>query len=210
MKNMLLTLALLAGAGAAQAQVSKFGFAMGVGLVPMRSTIVEQADPNSYSGVQPGYVLNTHDANLLLLNLNLSFDAPLWQFAGGSQSLGVSLNAGAGLLATTRQDVDGFNQQPVLDFPEYVTYRYGAKASKHAKQSFGVGVGAGYRFCRFFLPFNSPSVMLEGVWSTSDSDWYLRLSSDLRARRFYTYYSSEGPVESLRIQEFNVLIGKSF
>ena len=210
MKNLLLALALLASVGAAQAQVSKFGFAMGVGLVPMRSTIAEQANPNGYSGIQPGYVLNTYDANLLLLNLNLSFDAPLWQFAGGSQSLGVSLNAGAGLLATTRQDVDGFNQQPVIDLPEYVTYRYGAKASKHAKQTFGVGVGAGYRFSRFFLPFNSPSVMLEGVWSTSDSDWYLRLSGDLRARRFYTYYSSEGPVESLRIQEFNVLIGKSF
>jgi hypothetical protein len=48
------------------------------------------------------------------------------------------------------------------------------------------------------------------VYSASDADWYLRLSGDLRARRFYSYYSSEGPVEALRFQEFNILIGKSF
>jgi len=210
MKKIVFALALLAGAGAARAQVSKFGFAMGVGVVPMHSAAPDQANPYGFSGIQPGYVIKTYDASLLLLNLNLSFDAPLWQFAAGSQSLGVSLNAGAGLLATTRQDLDGFNKQPVLDFPEYVTYRYGARASKHAKQSFGVGAGVGYRFCKFFLPFNSPSAMLEGVYAANDGDWYLRLSGDLRARRFYSEYSSEGLVEALRIQEFNILIGKSF
>ena len=210
MKKLLLALALLASNGAARAQVSKFSFAMGVGVVPMHSAAPDQANPYNYSGIQPGYVLKTYDASLLLLNLNLCFDAPLWQFATGSQSLGVSLNAGAGLLATTRQDLDGFNKQPIFDFPEYVTYRYGAKASKHAKQSFGVGAGVGYRICKFFLPFNSPNAMLEGVYSTSDTDWYLRLSGDLRAQRFYSEYSSEGLVEALRIQEFNILLGWSF
>jgi hypothetical protein len=168
-----------------------------------------QANPNNYSGITPGYVLESINANLFLLNLNLGFDAPLLQMSGGEQSFGVSLNAAAGLLGTTRQDVDGFNRSVVLDFPQYVTYRYGAKASKHSKKDFGVGAGVGYRFCRFFLPFNSPSAMLEGVYA-GDSDWFLRLSADLRPTRFYNYYSSEGLVEVMRIREFNLTLGKSF
>lgn len=200
----------LAGLRPAQAQVSKFHGDLGVGLLPLRSTGPVQANPSGYQGTPASYVLETVNADLFLLNGNLGFDAPLYQLKGGEQSLGVSLNAGAGLLGTTRQDVDGFNAQFVLDFPEYVTYRYGAKSSKHSKKDFGVGVGLGYRFCKFFLPFNAPSAMLEGVYSTSDHDWFLRLSADLRPRRFYNDYSSQGLVEVIRIREFNATIGKSF
>ena len=213
MKSSILPLALLAALALtrpARAQVSKFHGDVGVGLVPLRSSGPDQANPDNYYGIVPGYVLKTTNADLLLLNLNLGFDAPLYQFAGGAQSLGVSLNATAGLLGTMRDDVDGFNKQVVLDFPEYATYRYGAKASKHAKQNFGVGVGLGYRFCRFFLPFSAPSAMLEGVYATADSDWFIRVSGDLRAQRFYNDYSSEGLVEVLRLREFNVQVGRSF
>jgi hypothetical protein len=213
MNKYFFALALVAGAALArpaQAQVSKFSGALGVGLVPLRATGPAQANPDGYYGTPSGYVLETTTANLFLLNGSLGFDAPLYQMSGGEQSFGVSLNAQAGLLGTTRQDVDGFNRQVVLDFPEYLTYRFGAKASKHSQKDFGVGVGMGYRFSRFFLPFNAPSAMLEGVYSTSDTDWFIRLSADLRARRFYTEYSSEGLVEAIRLREFNVLIGKSF
>ena len=213
MNHYFFPLALVAGLAVvrpAQAQVSKFHGDLGVGLVPLRATAPVQANPNGYQGTPQAYVLQTTNANLLLLNGNLGFDAPLYQLKGGEQSLGISLNAGAGLLATTRQDVDGFNAQFVLDFPEYVTYRYGAKASKHSKKDFGVGVGLGYRFSKFFLPFSSPSAMIEGVYATNDHDWFLRLSADLRPRRLYNDYSSEGLVEALRIREFNATIGKSF
>ena len=213
MNKHLLSLALVAGCALvrpAQAQVSKFHGDLGVGLVPLRSKAPVQANPSGYQGTPAGYVLETVDANFFLLNANLGFDAPLYQLPGGEQSLGVSLNAGAGLLGTTRQDVDGFNAQFVLDFPEYVTYRYGAKSGKHSKKDFGLGVGLGYRFCKFFLPFNAPSAMLEGVYATADTDWFLRLSADLRPRRFYNDYSSEGLVEAIRIREFNVTVGKSF
>lgn len=206
-------LALVAGgalARPAQAQVSKFHGDLGVGLVPLRARGPVQANPVGYQGTPQGYVLETVDADFFLLNGNLGFDLPVYQLPGGEQSLGVSLNAGVGLLGTTRQDVDGFNKQVILDFPEYVTYRYGAKSGKHSQKDFGVGVGLGYRFCKFFLPFNAPSAMLEGVYSTSDTDWFLRLSADLRPMRFYNDYSSEGLVEAIRIREFNVTVGKSF
>ncbi|MBF9239409.1 hypothetical protein I2I05_18595 [Hymenobacter sp. BT683] len=212
MKTYFPLLALVAGGALAcpvQAQVSKFHGSWGAGVVSLRSRGPMQANPNNYAGITPGYVLKSTHANLVLLNGNLGFDAPLLQMSGGEQSFGLSLNATAGLLGTTRQDIDGFNRSFILDFPEYVTYRYGAKASKHSQKTFGVGVGLGYRFCKFFLPFNSPSAMLEGVYA-ADSDWFLRLTGDLRPTRFYNYYSSEGPVEVLRIREFNMTLGKSF
>lgn len=212
MKKYLLLLALLAGAQAGRAQVSKFNIGLGAGLVPLRSTGPDQARPDqyTYTGHESGYILKTVDADFLLISANLGFDAPLWQFKDGEQALGVSLNAALAGLKSGRDDVDGLNGSVFGDFPEYVTYRYGAKASKHAKSTFGVGVGAGYRFCWFALPFSAPSAMLEGVYSSSTQDWFLRLSADLRARRFYDYYSSEGYVEVLRLQEFQLLLGYSF
>jgi hypothetical protein len=213
MNKYLCALALVAGgalARPAQAQVSKFSGALGVGLVPVRATGPVQTNPNNYSNLPVGYGLKTIAASVFLLNGSLGFDAPLYQLSGGEQSFGVSLNAQAGILGTTNEDVDGFNKQVVLDFPEYVTYRYGAKASKHSQKDFGLGVGVGYRFSKFFLPFNAPSAMLEGVYSNADNDWFIRFSTDLRARHFYNDYSSEGLVEVLSIREFNVLIGRSF
>ena len=213
MSKFLLALALGAGCALARpagAQVSKVTYAAGVGLMPVRGTAPDQANPYNYAGTTPGYVLKTVDADLLLLNVGLGFDAPLYQMSGGEQSLGVSLNVVGGLLYTAREDLDGFNGQTVLDFPEYVTYRYGAKASKHSKKDFGLGVGLGYRFSRFFLPFNAPSAMLEGVYASADHDYFLRLSADLRPRRFYSDFSSEGLVEVLRLRAFNVQVGRSF
>jgi hypothetical protein len=213
MKKYILLLALVAGLGGgrrAQAQVSKFNIGLGLGLVPLRSTAPDQANPDGYYGTEPGYVLKTLNADLLLISANLGFDAPLWQFKGGEQALGVSLNAALGAFKSAREELDGFNGSVLGDFPEYLTYRYGAKASKHAKSSFGVGAGLGYRFCTFTLPFSSPSAMLEGAYSSSDRDWFLRLSADLRPTRFYDNFSSEGLVEVLRIQQFNLLLGRTF
>lgn len=213
MKNYVLSLAVVAGCALvrpAQAQVSKFHGDLGVGLLPLHSTAPDQANPYNYSGITPGYVLKSLDANLILINGNIGFDQPLFKFGGNDQSLGVALNVGGGIVATSREDLDGFNKQLLLDLPEYVTYRYGAKANKHSQKDFGVGVGLGYRFSKFFLPFSAPSAMLEGVYATSDADWFIRLTADLRPMRFYDDYSSEGLVEVLRIREFNVTVGKSF
>ena len=213
MKEYFFALVLLVGSTMvrpAQAQVSKFNLAAGVGLVPMRATGPVQANPYGYSGIQPGYVLQTTDANFWLVTASVGFDAPLWQFQGGEQALGVSLNAALGALKSSRTDVDGLNGGVVIDFPQYLTYRYGAKASKHSKKDFGVGVGVGYRFCKFALPFSAPSAMLEGVYSSTGADWFIRLSTDLRTRRFYNDYSSEGLVEVLSIREIQLQVGRSF
>lgn len=69
------------------------------------------------------------------------------------------------------------------DFPAYLTCRYGAKASKHARHGLGVRVGVGYRFCRFAPSFNVPSVVLEDVHSGQ--------SAGLRPQRSYGDYSNK-------------------
>ena len=214
MNKYFLPLALVAGlAGGVQparAQVSKFNLAFGLGVVPMRATAPVQANPNGYAGTPAGYVLQTSDTDFLLVSASAGFDAPLWQFRGGEQALGVSLNAAVSVLKSGRTDVDGLNNTALGDFPQYLTYRIGAKASKHSKKDFGMGVGLGYRFCKYSLPFSAPSAMLEGVYSTTSTDWFIRLSADLRPTRFYNDYSSEGLVEVLRIREIQLQIGKSF
>jgi len=210
MNKYLLALGLLAGVPAAQAQVSKFSWALGCGAVPLHARGPVQTNPNGYSGIEVGYAVQTTDVLYLLPNINLGFDAPLWQFAGGEQSLGVSLNASLALLSGGPQDADGLNGARLIDFPEYVTYRYGARASKHAKHDLGLGLGLGYRYGNFALPFRSPSAMLEGVYAMAKKDLFLRLSADLQPTRFYNYYSSEGVVEVLRIRELNLQLGCSF
>ena len=193
----------------ARAQVSKFHCSGGVGLVALRSTgltLVEDIGSTTYGT----YELTSVDTNVLIYSAAAGFDAPLLQFNKGEQALGVSLNASFGYLASPLEQVGGFNGRYILDLPQYLTYRYGAKASKHAKHSFGVGVGGGYRFSNFFLPFNSPSALVEGVYSNQRTDYFLRLTADLRATRFYNYYSSEGLIEVLRIRELGLQVGLSF
>ena len=210
MQKYLLALGLLAAAQAAQAQVSKFSWALGCGTVPLHARGPVQTNPNGYSGLEVGYAVQNTDVLYLLPSINLGFDAPLWQFAGGEHSLGVSLNASLGVLTGGPQDADGLNGARLIDFPEYVTYRYGARASKHAKHDLGLGLGLGYRYGNFALPFRSPSAMLEGVYAMAKKDLFLRLSADLQPTRFYNYYSSEGVVEVLRIRELNLQLGCSF
>jgi len=198
---------LLAASLGARAQVSKFHFHTGIGAV-----FIKSAGPfltQTYGSTNYGtYELRTTDAHALPFNAGLGFDAPLLQFGQGEHALGVSLNAQAGLLVSPA--AEGFSGRVLYDFPEYLTYRYGAKASKHAKHPFGVGVGGGYRFSHFFLPFRAPSALLEGVYSSDDTDWFLRLTADLQPTRFYNYASSQGAVEVLRIREVNIQIGRSF
>ncbi|GGF22041.1 hypothetical protein [Hymenobacter cavernae] len=158
--------------------------------------------------VNETYRLKTVNAKAIHLALSLGFDTPILKFSP-EHSVGISLNASAGILGAPEK-IDGFNTRLLLDFPEYVTWRYGAKATKKSKKSFGVGAGLGYRASYFFIPFRSPSAMLEGVYSSDKADWFLRLSGDLRPTRFYNVYSSEGSVEVLSLQELHVTMGKTF
>jgi len=213
MKKTLLLVSLLSLAvltvGGARAQ-SRFSSSAGLGLVPTRANGPGEGNPVGYAGIAPGYVLETSAVNYLLVQASLGFDAPLLRWGRGEQSLGVSLNAAFGVLAAPPSEAADSNGAPLLDLPQYVTYRYGARASRDSEKAWGVGVGAGYRFSRFALPFNSPSVMLEGVYGGKSNDYFLRLSADLVPQRFYNRYSSEGLVEVLRYQELNLQLGRSF
>lgn len=211
MYKFLLGTCLLAGATlSTQAQVSKFSGCYGTGVVLVKGSAPEVEEPTFISSgpMNELYVLKKVNSAAIHLSVSLGFDAPLYKF-NPEHSVGVSLNASAGILGAPEQ-IDGFNKSLLLDFPEYLTWRYGAKATKKSQKSFGVGAGIGYRASYFFLPFHSPNAMLEGVYSSSKADWFLRLTGDLQPTRFYNLYSSEGPVEVLSLQELHVVAGCSF
>lgn len=196
----------------AQAQVSRVHFSLGTGALLLRSTVVEAGypDPNSISGTDATavYRLRTVDANLPLLQMGGGVEITALKFSS-DQALGLSLNARAALVKAP-EEADGFNARLLLDFPQYVTWRYGARATRKSKKTLGVAVGAGYRWARFFLPFNSPSVMLEGVYANNRYDWFLRLSADTRKMEFYNEYSSEGLVPVMSLRQVSMAIGRSF
>lgn len=206
----LLLLAALPYAG--RAQVSRAHFSGGFGALLLRSTAVEAGypDPNSIPGndVTAVYRLRTVDANLLLAQAGGGLEVVALKFSP-DQALGLSLNARFGLVGAP-EDAAGFNAKPLLDFPQYLTWRYGARATRKSQKTLGVAVGAGYRWARFFLPFNSPSVMLEGVYANKHYDWFLRLSADTRKMQFYNEYSSEGLVAVMSLQQVSIAVGHSF
>ncbi|PJJ60757.1 hypothetical protein [Hymenobacter chitinivorans] len=193
----------------AHAQVSHFSMNFGLGTLPVKAHYVELLEQPTVTQDQGEYVLRDVRARALLISLGLAFDAPLWKISE-DQSLGLSLNISGGLVGAP-QEIEGFNRSTMLDFPEYATWRYGCKATRDSDKSWGIGLGAGYRYARYAIPFSSPSVMVEGVHSYGKSDIYLRLSSDLVPNRLYSDYSSEGLVESLSIQQqLHVILGMSF
>jgi hypothetical protein len=210
----LLSLLLLSGLplAAAQAQFSHFHGTLGLGTVMLRSTAPEAGypDPNiiTYGDNTSVYRLKTVDKNLVHMLGNVGVELPIIKLSN-EQAFGVSLNARAGLLGAP-EEADGFNARLLLDFPQYVTWRYGAWTTKRSEKTFGVALGAGYRWAKFFIPFNAPSVMIEGVYDTSGGIWSLRLSGDVKKMQFYNYYSSEGYVPVMSLRQLNLTLGKAF
>ncbi|MBC6698570.1 hypothetical protein [Hymenobacter sp. BT190] len=201
--------ACLGAVGAACAQTSNFSMYVGAGTVPVRASYVELLEQPTATQARGEYALTTVRSRAVLASLGLAFDAPLWKISA-DQAVGLSLNVAGGLLGAPRE-IYGFNGSALLDFPEYVTWRYGCKATHESDSAWGVGVGAGYRYALYSLPFRSPSLMLEGAHTFGRSNMYLRLSADVLPSRLYADYSSEGPVEAIAIrQQLTAVMGLSF
>ena len=190
-------------AAPAQAQVSRFTGSLVYALVPISSSVLVPANGPGGSGPLER---QTRDDRSFLYTASLGYDAPLVAL-GAEQSLGVSLNAGLGLLVPPAALTEVLANPLVLDLPQYAVYRYGAKSGKHSQKDFGLGLGLGYRFCRYTVPFSAPSALLEGVFSTARTDWFVRLSADLRASE-----SAVGTAgtETVMLRQFAVAFGKSF
>ncbi|GAB2940466.1 hypothetical protein GCM10027048_01000 [Hymenobacter coalescens] len=184
-----MTAALLAvGPLAAHAQVSKFSYTFGVGAKLFRAA-------PSLSTTQP----SPGRQNIPLFSLGLSFDAPLRSF-GPERALGLVVNPQGGIF--TDQSVQNGQEGFTADVPLYLTWRYGAKATKKSAKTCGVGLGGGLRSGFVFWGaadhpmqqfYASPSLMLEGVYSTARRDYYLRLSGDVVKHRFsdFRYVDSD-------------------
>lgn len=206
---LLLLAAGLGLAGTARAQTSNFSMYLGAGTVPVRASYAELLEQPTATQARGEYALTTVRSRAVLATLGLAYDAPLWKISA-DQAVGLSLNVAGGMLGAP-QEIYGFNGSAVLDFQEYVTWRYGCKATRESDRAWGVGVGAGYRYALYSLPFRSPSVLLEGARTFGRSNLYLRLTADLLPSRLYADYSSEGPVEALSIrQQLTAVMGLSF
>ena len=189
-------------AAPAQAQVSRFTGTAAYALVPTSSSLPVPANGSGGSG--PAVPQSLSGSGFLCL-AGFGFDAPLVAL-GAEQSLGVSLNAALGLMlvpATLRTTLEN---PLLLDLPQYAVYRYGAKSGKHSQHDYGLGLGLGYRFCLYTTPFESPSLMVEGVRATAYTDWFVRLSADLRASE-----SAVGTAggETVKLRQFALTFGRS-
>lgn len=205
MPRALLLTALLAAAAplAARAQVSKISYTLGFGQQRFRSTAPEGQ-------------FSTRSANIPHYVLGISYDQPVWGFAR-EQALGLVVAAQAGIFVIDQDNSpeSGFT----LDMPVYATYRYGAKSTKKSDKSFGVGLGGGARPGYMFWgmadapitrAYAVPSAMLEGVYSATRADFYLRLTYDLGQVKYYNYYTSEGRVPAASYQSMLLQFGLTF
>lgn len=187
----------------AQAQVSRFTGTVAYALVPTssRAPLVPAGGPG---GSGPA-VFETLSGSGFLCLAGFGYDAPLVAL-GAEQSLGVSLNAALGLMLVPTTLRNTLENPLLLDLPQYAVYRLGAKSGKKSQQDYGLGLGLGYRFCLYTTPFESPSVMVEGVRATAYTDWFVRLSADLR-----TSESAVGTAgaETVKLRQFALTFGRS-
>ena len=104
------------------------------------------------------------------------------------------------------QKLLGINGALIIDFPEYLTFRYGLRATKDSREDVGYVLGLGYNYAFTALPYQSPAFM-GGIEVGKIS---LRLSCNLLKYTYYYYYTSEGDKPAATIRAFGLELGYSF
>ena len=117
----------------------------------------------------------------LSIGLQCGADQPVVRFSD-HQALGVSVSAGIDVAASFRFDEKSLPSRLLFSVPGFVTWRYGAGATRQASQRHGVGAGIGYRFGYVLMPrYYCPVAMLEYDYDQIDSQFFLRFITDLRS-----------------------------
>ncbi len=101
-------------------------------------------------------------------------------------SVGGSFNIGIGYLFTPK--LEGLDGSFIIDFPEYITIRYGKNASDDASKKIGFAYGVGYDYTFNRLPYRGISMMAEICFNKLS----IRLNSNIMKYTYYSYFTSEG------------------
>ncbi len=150
-----------------------------------------------------GYTPNFEKANANTSGVNLNgvfgYHPSIYKF-NDDLSLGVSLNIGIGYLFAPK--LEGLNGSLIIDFPEYVTFRYGKHASKDSDKKIGLAIGVGYDYTQTRLPYQGVSMMGE----VSFEKISVRLNSNLQKYTYYSYFTSEGAKPAYSVLPFGIQI----
>jgi len=116
--------------------------------------------------------------------------------------VGIGANLGIGYFISTR--FDGLNNAFSIDIPQYLIIRYGKNVVKDSDENFGIGIGIGYNYQIIPLPLGAPNLRLEIL---TDLGLYIRLNADLAKKTLWSFYTSEGLVPGLALQQVGLQVG---
>jgi hypothetical protein len=177
----------------------KGGFSLN--LLPFTGTT--PLDTNSIDGGvsnKPFFVSEKKEYLIYALGLQLygEYLIPLKTDLAFGLSGGVSLNAWS-------SKNDFLNGILTYDFPAHVIIRYGYMSSKKSKKDVGFGLGIGYHYHIHFIPYGTLNIIGEVVYD----EYFIRFNFDPFALKLYTFYSSEGLVQTGSLRQFGVTVGKN-
>ncbi len=179
MKKIVLLLILL---GALKTNAQKF--TAGLQINYLRLEVIGSQDVTN-SGYQPVYEKTDLKTGGINLNGTFGYNPMFYKF-NDDLSFGASANIGIGYFFAPK--LEGLDKTYILDFPEYVTIRYGQHASKNTKKKVGFAFGAGYDYTLNRMPYRGVSLMAEICFKR----FAIRFNSNITKFTYYAYYTSEG------------------
>jgi hypothetical protein len=177
----------------------KGGFSLNLlpftGTTPLDTNSIYGGDSN-----KPFFVSEKKEYLIYALGLQLygEYLIPLKTDLAFGLSGGVSLNAWS-------SKNDFLNGILTYDFPAHVIIRYGYMSSKKSKKDVGFGLGIGYHYHIHFIPYGTLNIIGEVVYD----EYFIRFNFDPFALKLYTFYSSEGLVQTGSLRQFGVTVGKN-
>ena len=151
------------------------------------------------SGYQPNYEKTELKTGGINLNATFGYNPKFYKF-NNNASLGASANIGIGYFFAPK--LEGLNGTYILDFPEYVTFRYGRNATDDADKKVGFAIGAGYNYTLNRIPYRGIGVMAE----ISFRGVAFRFNSNITKFTYYSYYTSEGEKPTYSVLPMGVSI----
>ena len=117
-------------------------------------------------------------------------------------SIGLNLNAAAGYLINP--NFEGINGALTIDSRNYLTFRYGQRATSDNVQDVGFGFGIGYNYQLLPFPLGAPNIYIDFTFGYGK---IIKISYDLSKKYMYNYYSSEGLVPVFEFREIGFHFG---
>lgn len=160
-------------------------FTTGLQINYVRVEAIGSQDNSTGSGYQPYYEKTSLKTAGINLNGTFGYNPKFYKF-NDNMSLGGSFNIGVGYFFAPK--LEGLDGTYIIDFPEYITFRYGKNATDDSDKKIGFAVGIGYDYTLNRIPYRGVSAMAEICLNKIS----FRINSNLKKFTYYSYYTSEG------------------